>query len=210
MPNAKTPHDPMPPMPLQQRLETALRLGKGIRVAGVDDAPFSKQHDIVNFSIMICQTTRFEGMLWGELDRDGHNATDAILHSLTTSKFLPQLHAVLLDGIALGGFNVVDLPTLSNRLQLPCITVMRKPPDMSAITSALNHFTDGADRLALMQQAGTIHHQAPFYFQAVGCSPTIAAQTLAACTDTGHVPEALRIAHLIGSAIKTGQSSKRA
>jgi len=29
-------------------------------------------------------------------------------------------------------------------------------------------------------------------------------------TDTGHVPEALRLAHLIGSAIMTGQSSNRA
>lgn len=29
-------------------------------------------------------------------------------------------------------------------------------------------------------------------------------------TDTGKVPEALRLAHLIGSAVKTGQSSKRA
>ena len=37
-----------------------------------------------------------------------------------------------------------------------------------------------------------------------------AGQVLTRLTDTGHVPEALRLAHLIGSAIMTGQSSNRA
>jgi len=36
------------------------------------------------------------------------------------------------------------------------------------------------------------------------------AKILNQVTDTGNVPEALRIAHLIGSAIKTGESSNRA
>lgn len=43
-----------------------------------------------------------------------------------------------------------------------------------------------------------------------GCTPDEAARLLQTVTENGNVPEALRIAHLIGSAVKTGQSGKRA
>ncbi|MCK5902663.1 MAG: hypothetical protein KAG28_05885 [Cocleimonas sp.] len=43
-----------------------------------------------------------------------------------------------------------------------------------------------------------------------GCDADIASATLQNVTDTGKVPEALRLAHLIGSAMKTGESSQRA
>jgi hypothetical protein len=36
------------------------------------------------------------------------------------------------------------------------------------------------------------------------------ADALTQLTDTGHVPECLRLAHLIGSAVKTGTSGQRA
>ncbi|MGA9522477.1 MAG: DUF99 family protein [Myxococcaceae bacterium] len=47
-------------------------------------------------------------------------------------------------------------------------------------------------------------------FQVQGGDPDEIAQALRRITDTGHVPEALRLAHLIGSAIVTGESSHRA
>lgn len=49
-----------------------------------------------------------------------------------------------------------------------------------------------------------------FIFQAKGCSKETAGLLLQRVTDTGNVPETLRLAHLIGAAIKTGQSSNSA
>jgi endonuclease V-like protein UPF0215 family len=40
----------------------------------------------------------------------------------------PQLHAVLLQGIALAGFNVVDMHALSARLARPDIAIVRHRP----------------------------------------------------------------------------------
>ena len=57
----------------------------------------------------VCSGTRFEGMVFGRVRKDGWNATREIVRLLEGGKFLPQLHLVLLDGIAFGGFNVVDL-----------------------------------------------------------------------------------------------------
>ena len=39
----------------------------------------------------------------------------------------------LLDGIAFGGFNVLDLPRLARTLRRPCVSVMRKLPDLPAM-----------------------------------------------------------------------------
>ena len=126
------------------------------------------------------------------------------------SKFHAQLHAVLIDGIAFGGFNVVDLPALAAALELPCIAVMRKPPNLERVRRALEHLTRPASRWATIERAGPIHQRDPFVFQVAGCSPATAERALIAATDRGHVPEALRLAHLIGAAVATGESSNRA
>jgi|GEM_PF-51247 len=189
----------------------AIRKNKQLRVIGFDDAPFSKHlDDKVNISGIICSNTRFEGMVWGELTRDGLDSTDTLVKLVTSSKFYSQLHAVLLDGIAFGGFNIVNLPELSHRTRLPCLAVMRKLPDMESIDNALRNFSDYEQRKQLISLAGKIERCSEFVFQCAGIDADFAAEILARTTDTGKVPEALRLAHLIGSAVKTGESGKRA
>ncbi|WP_163832811.1 endonuclease dU [Spartinivicinus ruber] len=192
-------------------LEQLIALNKHIRAIGFDDAPFKKhQHQQVNISGIICNNTRFEGMLWQTITRDGFDSTEVLIDCVKASKFHPQINVILLDGIAFGGFNIVDLPRLANELERPCITVMRKQPDLTAIKQALQNLSNWQARWQLIQNAGPIHAIHPFYFQTQGTSPNIAAQILSRLTDQGHVPEALRIAHLIGAAIKTGESSRQA
>jgi endonuclease V-like protein UPF0215 family len=192
-------------------LEALLRQKKQIRVIGFDDAPFERNRDrVVSIAGIICSGTRFEGMVWGEVERDGLDATDTLCQLLLDSKFLPQLHLILLDGLGFGGFNLVDLPTLAARLQRPCVAVMRRYPNFTKIEAALSHLRDRELRLKLIQRAGTIHHHPPFFFQVCGESPLIIASALNTLTDCGKVPEALRIAHLIGAAVKTGESGSQA
>ena len=192
-------------------LESLINQNKTLRVIGFDDAPFEKTRGSdVNVSGIVCSNTRFEGMLWTSLPKDGLNATDVLINTLKNSKFYDQTHVVLTDGIAFGGFNLIDLPILSEQLNRPCIAVMRKQPDFTAIDKALKNFEDYEIRKEKIQRAGEVFTHQQFYFQVKGCQPEIAGLALERLTDQGHVPEALRLAHLIGSAIKTGQSSQRA
>lgn len=192
-------------------LEEVIRLGKVLRVAGFDDAPFGRERGgEVPVCGVICAATRFEGMLWGRATRDGADATDVISEMLLSSKFHRQVHVVLLDGVAIGGFNVIDVHELHARLARPILCVMRKAPDLARIHRALEVFEDAERRSDLIRAAGDIHHAAPFYFQAIGTSAETGAEVLRRLTDQGHVPEALRLAHLIGSAVMTGESSRRA
>ena len=158
----------------------------------------------------VCAGTRFEGMLHGSVRRDGWQATLTLSKLLTKSKFLPQLHLVLLDGIAFGGFNVVDLPRLARALQRPCVAVMRKLPDLPAMERAARRLPRPEARLAILRRAGPIHVAGPFVYQVHGADPRETAAALERLTDTGHVPEALRLAHLIGGALAYGESGRRA
>jgi endonuclease V-like protein UPF0215 family len=193
------------------KLTDLLRLDRTIKVIGFDDAPFSRSSgNPVAIAGIVCGGTRFEGMVWGKVTPDGLDATDAICQLLIGGKFLPQLHIILLDGIAFGGFNIVDLPELASRLQIPCVAVMRRPPDLAAVEKAIRYFADAEYRLELLQRAGKIHVFEPFFFQVCGEQPEVIAAVLQRLTDNGKVPEALRLAHLIGAAVINGVSSSSA
>jgi len=192
-------------------LDRLLQSGRVPRVVGFDDAPFAREAGSpVHVAGIVCSGTRMEGMVWGTATRDGADATDVLATLLGESKFRDQVHLVLLDGIAVGGFNVVDLPGLADRVGLPCVAVMRKMPDVAAVRAVLGRFPDADRRLRLLDRAGPIHTAGDFVFQCAGTSPDVVGRALSLLTDRGKVPEALRLAHLIGAAVVMGQSGKRA
>ncbi|KAF3885600.1 MULTISPECIES: endonuclease dU [Nostocales] len=193
------------------KLESLLKLNRTIRAIGFDDSPFVRgTGGKVHIGGVVCAGTRFEGMVWGELQQDGLDATETICKLLVGSKFLPQLHIVLLDGIGFGGFNLVNLPELAQRLQLPCVAVMRRVPDLTAVEDAMSRLPNFQQRQELLRLAGTIYEYPPFFFQVCGEEPEVIATALHRLTDCGKVPEALRLAHLIASAIIKGESSSSA
>ncbi len=190
---------------------TLLQQQRTIRVIGFDDAPFDqKRGSPVALAGVVCGNTRFEGMLWGFVERDGIDATDKIIHLVKESKFYQQLHLILTDGIAVGGLNMIDISMLSRSLDRPCIAVMRRQPNTTAFTDALSIFTDADQRLAILKAAGVIYQSGFFHYQVSGIDPEVAGSVLHRLSDKGHVPEALGLAQLIGAAVITGQSSNRA
>ncbi|MGK0289358.1 MAG: endonuclease V-like protein UPF0215 family [bacterium] len=192
-------------------LEEIYEQNKQIRVIGFDDSPFPFQHGSpVSVSGIVCSNTRFEGMLWGTVRKDGSDATDVISELLLKSKFYAQIHIVLIDGIAVGGFNIIDLEALSIKLNRPCVTIMRKKPDLDAMSHAIKNLPDAQKKLVLLEKAGEVYDLNSFVFQVKGANPEIVAKILPRLTDRGNIPESLRIAHLVGSAVVTGQSGHRA
>ncbi len=181
-------------------------------VVGFDDAPFRHEHrGDVRVVGAVCARTRLDGVLSGKVRRDGRNATDTIIELVTGSKFRGHVRAVLLQGIALAGFNVLDVHRLARELKVPVVVVVRRSPRMHLVQHALLERTPGgARKWQLVQQAGPVEQLGAMWGQCIGIGKADATALLRATTLHGNVPEPLRLAHLIAGGVTTGQSRGRA
>jgi endonuclease V-like protein UPF0215 family len=109
-----------------------------VNVIGFDDGPFEREHrgDVLLVGA-VCSRTRLDGVVSGRVRRDGADATRRMITLVQESPFRAHVRAVMLQGIAVGGFNVVDVWELSRVLGLPVLVVTRRPPDLAAVRRAL-------------------------------------------------------------------------
>jgi len=192
-------------------LDLLLRRQRRVRIIGVDDSPFERGRKRAVLVVgAVYSGDAFEGLLSTRIRQDGHNATSRLKTMINTSKFKRQLHLGMLDGITLGGFNVVDLPDLARETGLPWIAVMRRRPDFAAIREALEKLPRARQRWRLMRSAGPLHRAGTLWFQAAGLDPDLAAGLILNAVVRGHMPECLRAAHLIGGGVVIGESGRRA
>ncbi len=184
-----------------------MRFGPRSRIVGVDDAPFGpKPGARVLLVGVLMSGPKVDGVMTTHVVRDGVRATDAIERMLSTGRLANQAQVVVLDGVAVGGFNVIDLPSLAASLAVPVLAVMRRRPNLEAIRLALAKTRHGELRWRRMQRAGPIQEARGIFFQIAGASPGIGRRILQHASLDGGYPEALRLAHLIGGGVKLGVS----
>ena len=181
------------------------------RVLGIDDAPFSfRDAETEVVGIVVRAPSYVEGVMTSRVAVDGRDAAARLAAMIGRSRFRDNLALVLLDGAALGGFNIVDLDALHKAIGLPVATVTGKEPDAGSMEKALRaRFEDAEERLALLRRhklvkVETAHN--PLYVASVGMGIRDLADAIRRCTVRGSLPEPLRIAHLVATAIKKGES----
>lgn len=180
-------------------------------VVGFDDAPFARGHrgDVLLVGAVFAGS-RLEGVLSGRVRRDGVNSTCTIIRLVTESRFHAHLQAVMLQGIAFAGFNVVDLAAVHAALAVPVIVVARKRPDLAAIRRALLRRVPGGRRKwRLIEQAGPMEPVAGVYVQRVGISLSDTGALIERLAINSVMPEPLRTAHIIAAGIAGGGSRQR-
>jgi hypothetical protein len=182
-------------------------------VIGFDDAPFPPHHKgKVKVVGAVFAGLRFDGLLIGEVEKDGFDAADALFTLITDSKFAEHVRLVMLQGVAFGGFNVVDVFALHERLKLPILIVARHEPDFTSIRRALleRDIPEGVRKWAVIERLGPMERAGDVCIQRVGLSYEQAHRVLERFSIYGHIPEPLRVAHLIASALTLGESRGRA
>jgi uncharacterized protein len=182
-----------------------------VRVLGIDDAPFSFGESRVPIVGVVVKLPGYvEGVMISDVAVDGDDADQAILDLIMHSRYREQIRLVLVDGTALGGFNVVDIDHLHNVTGIPFCTVTRDRPDIDAMRSALQkHFFDWHRRLEIVErhgltEVGTAHGS--IFVSVVGCPISETEEILRNCTVQGSMPEPLRLAHLVATAMVKGES----
>src|SRR3989338_1046678 len=110
-----------------------------IRVIGIDDSPFKKfkRGQVLVVGTIFRGGKYFDGVLSTKVSIDGSNSTKKISDMVNKCKFKPQLRCILLNGISVGGFNIIDIKELSRKTKLPVIVVIRKKPNIGKIKETL-------------------------------------------------------------------------
>jgi endonuclease V-like protein UPF0215 family len=186
-----------------------------IRLLGIDDSPFTFTEKYATvIGVIMRGGSYIECVLRSQVSVDGTDGTNICKKMVENTRHRKQLRVVMLDGIALGGFNVVNIQELYSATNLPIITVTRDNPDFEKIEKALRkNFEDWKDRLNLMKK-GEIHKietsHNPIYVKCAGISLTETKEIIKLSTIRGVIPEPIRVAHLIASGVTRGESYGKA
>lgn len=184
---------------------------KEIRVLGIDDAPFNKFKDkkVLVIGTVFRGGEFMDGLLSTKVSVDGRNSTTKIAKMVNKSKFKKQFRCIFLDGVAVGGFNVIDIEKLNKLTKIPIIVVIRNYPDFKKIFSALKKLKMSRQR-KLIEKLPEPKKVGKIWIQYIGVDFEKAKKILKITSTHSYIPEAIRIAHLIGSGIIKGESSGRA
>jgi uncharacterized protein len=186
-------------------------LKKEIRVIGIDDSPFDKfrKANVLVVGAVFRGGLWLDGILSTKASIDGNNSTKKIAEMINNCKFKPQLQCIFLNGIAIGGFNVIDIQELNKKTKIPVIVIIRKRPDIKKIKETFIKIGKKS-RIKLIEKAGPVIPIGNIFVQLCGIDVEKAREILKIAITRSLVPEALRIAHLIASGIIYGESRGKA
>ena len=187
-----------------------------VRILGFDDGAFvSRSGALVPVIGVIFRGGKFlDGALKTEVKVDGKDATEKIAKLINSTRHKQQLKVIMFDGITLGGFNIVDIKKLHEKIKLPIIIINRKIPNLKKVEKALRNFKDFKERWRSILNAGEIKEcrikDKKVYYQSIGLEDKEVMEIINLSSTRSFIPEPLRVAHIIATAVVKGESSGRA
>jgi endonuclease V-like protein UPF0215 family len=178
---------------------------------GIDDGPFDKDGDAATpiVGVVMEGSDLVEGVAMTSFPIDGAGVTDFLAAWIQGLRFRPGLQGIVLGGITIAGLAVVDVARLSQSLELPVLVLNRKDPRNHRLATALES-AGLADRLDVVDRIPPSFSVSDgLYLACAGASPEEAARLIDATRRKGEMPEPLRLAHLIASAVVRGESRGR-
>jgi len=180
-------------------------------VLGIDDGPFDKSVDanVPVVGVMMEGADLVEAVAVTKFPVDGADAAEYLADWIQGLRFASALHAVVLGGITIAGLGVVDIALLARRIGLPVAIVNRRFPENEPLIQAL--LAAGlAQRIPIVEKSPAAWRLSDgVYVTHSGAQPDEIARILDAVRNKSQLPEPLRLAHLIGSAMVKGQSRGR-
>ncbi|MEM2637999.1 MAG: DUF99 family protein [Candidatus Hadarchaeales archaeon] len=178
---------------------------------GVDDGP-STSVAVLLVGVVCRGGTSVDGVLKTEIEKDGMDVTDKLIEMVSKSRHKGQLRVILTDGITFAGFNVLDVHRASDELGLPFIVISRKRPNMREMRTALKNLSGWKERWQLIKKTGKIYEMRPkargppLYIQPIGINLREAEKIVRMSCVRSSIPEPVRLAHMIATAMVKGES----
>ncbi|MBW2697987.1 MAG: DUF99 family protein [Deltaproteobacteria bacterium] len=180
-------------------------------ILGIDDAPFAKgQTDPVPIvGVMMEGADLVESVALASFPVDGDRVTDFLADWVAGLRSHSSLQGVVLGGITIAGLGVIDITSLSEQLMAPVLVATRREPTDAGLTAALRS-ASLADRIPVVERSPRARRITDGLFLAcAGIEANAATEMVRSTLRKAQLPEPLRLAHLIGRAIVTGESRGR-
>lgn len=199
---------------MEKEIKKIKKIRKEMRIIGIDDGHFDKFHsrECLVVGVIFRGAEFLDGLISFNVEVDGNDATEKIISAINKSKHKEQLSLIMISGIALGGFNVVDIEKLAKQTGLPVMIVSRRKPRLALIKETLKKIKK-EEKIVLIEKAGIPreieHKNKKIYFQFYGIEEEKAREIILMSLKHGNVPEQLRIAHIISTGITLGENKGR-
>jgi len=183
------------------------KIKREIRIVGIDDCPFvpRKSGGVDVIGIVFRGGYWIDGVMRTEVELDGLDATARIAEMVRSSPHYRQLRVIMLDGVTLAGFNVVDIRKLFEETGLPVIALTREETSMEDVRDALRKLTRWEERWRMIQNAGEMLKlrvgETEIRMQTAGVSSGDAEKIVRISCTRGNIPEPLRVAHIVASGL---------
>ena len=178
---------------------------KGIRGLAIAESFSQNSKKSVLSGIVMSTDLVIDGFVVGYSTVGGDDATDSIL-TMYEKLDRPDVSFLLISGIVISLYNIVDVKRISGKTGLPVIGVTYE--ESSGIEEAIKyHFPESYEaKLAEYSKLGsrekiTLHTSHNLYIRNEGCTVLEAKQLLDKVTSQGSIPEPLRIAQLLANTL---------
>lgn len=181
-----------------------LHLNKpALRVLGIAES-FARSRPIsILAGVVMRADLRVDGMAYARATVGGDDATEAVL-DIYRQLDRTDVNALLLSGLAISWFNIIDLREVTVRIQKPviCLTYEESPGLENYIREyfpqpeeKLRRYTSSGKRTSVLLKTGF-----EVYVRAFGASTDEARVLLNKFTRDGRVPEPVRVARMMARA----------
>jgi len=176
---------------------------EGVRVLGIDDAAFEFDEEKTFLTGVVYRGTEFiEDIKTVGIEVDGEDATERVLRLYNRCQNTTQIKAVLIDGISLAGFNIVDIERVSESIDKPVVAVTSNEPDRERFRDAMERTGNYDEKFEEIPSHREVEmKEGTCYIQFSGGSYEESEELVRVSTIHGLVPEPIRVAHMIGRAL---------
>ena len=140
-----------------------------------------------------------DGMVFGGATIEGDDATDSII-SMCTSLARDDINCIMLDGLVISMYNIIDGERIASETGLPVIAITFENSE-GLEGSIKHHFVDWQNKLAQYEKLGrrervTLKTGKSLFIRYWGLGQRRAVAMLNSFTLQGSVPEPVRVAKL--------------
>lgn len=183
-----------------------------IRALGIDDGYFASRRGTAPLLGVLMRGTLVEGVIFRKITVDGLDVTESVVDMLLHTKYANQVRVVFTSGTVFAGTNVLDMNRLYDICGVPVISVIRRPPregferamDRSPNADAVQEILR---RNPPLQELKT--KRGVLFVQYLGMDSPEVKRVVEDYQIYSVLPEPLRLAHMIASAIGLGESRGR-